>query len=83
MPDVLVGVLSDLHCELEPTGSRWINVFEPEQLDRRTDAALAWFSEAEVDLILLLGDACSSRTRVISLTSSAGSRRPTLHPWRP
>jgi len=54
---VLVGVLSDLHCELEPTGSRWINVFEPEQLDRRTDAALAWFSEAQVDLILLLGDA--------------------------
>ena len=35
-----IGVLSDLHCELEPTGSRWINVFEPEHLDRRTDAAL-------------------------------------------
>ena len=51
-----IGVLSDLHCELEPAGSRWINVFEPEHLDRRTDAALAWFSEAEVDLILLLGD---------------------------
>ncbi len=51
-----IGVLSDLHCELEPTGSRWINVYEPEHLDRRTDAALEWFSEAEVDLILLLGD---------------------------
>jgi predicted phosphodiesterase len=51
-----IGLLSDLHCELEPAGSRWINVFEPEQLDRRTDTALAWFSEAEVDLILLLGD---------------------------
>ena len=51
-----IGVLSDLHCELEPAGSRWINVFEPEHLDRRTDAALAWFSEAQVDLILLLGD---------------------------
>lgn len=51
-----IGVLSDLHCELEPAGSRWINDFEPEELDRRTDAALAWFSEAEVDLILLLGD---------------------------
>ena len=51
-----IGVLSDLHCELEPAGSRWINAFEPEQLDRRTDAALAWFSEAQVDLILLLGD---------------------------
>jgi len=50
------GVLSDLHCELEPAGSRWINVFEPEHLDRRTDAALEWFSEAGVDLILLLGD---------------------------
>ncbi len=51
-----LGVLSDLHCELEPAGSRWINLFEPDQLDRRTDAALEWFSEAQVDLILLLGD---------------------------
>lgn len=51
-----IGVLSDLHCELEPVGSRWINDFEPERLDGRTDAALAWFSEADVDLILLLGD---------------------------
>jgi hypothetical protein len=53
---VRIGVLSDLHCELEPAGSRWINVFEPEHLDRRTDTALDWFSEARVDLILLLGD---------------------------
>jgi hypothetical protein len=53
---VRIGVLSDLHCELEPAGSRWINVFEPEHLDQRTDAALGWFSEAGVDLILLLGD---------------------------
>ena len=53
---IRIGVLSDLHCELEPAGSRWINDFEPEHLDRRTDAALAWFSEARVDLILLLGD---------------------------
>ena len=53
---VRIGVLSDLHCELEPSGSRWINFFEPEHLDERTDAALAWFSEAQVDLILLLGD---------------------------
>jgi len=53
---VRIGVLSDLHCELEPAGSRWINVFEPEHLDERTDTALAWFSEAQVDLILLLGD---------------------------
>jgi hypothetical protein len=51
-----LGVLSDLHCELEPTGSRWINDFEPEHLDKRTDEALEWFSEAQVDLILLLGD---------------------------
>ena len=51
-----LGVLSDLHCELEPTGSRWINTFEPEQLDRRTDEALSWFSEAGVEVILLLGD---------------------------
>ena len=51
-----IGVLSDLHCELEPAGSRWINVFEPEHLDRRTDAALEWFAEARVELILLLGD---------------------------
>jgi 3',5'-cyclic AMP phosphodiesterase CpdA len=53
---VRIGVLSDFHCELEPAGSRWINVYEPEQLDRRTDAALAWFAEPRVDLILLLGD---------------------------
>ena len=53
---VRIGVLSDLHCELEPTGSRWINPFEPEQLDGRLDAALAWFAEAAVDLILVLGD---------------------------
>lgn len=51
-----IGILSDLHCELEPAGSRWINTFEPEHLDRRTDEALAWFSEAQVDLVLLLGD---------------------------
>jgi predicted phosphodiesterase len=53
---VRIGVLSDLHCELEPSGSRWINPYEPEHLDRRIDAALEWFSEAQVDLILLLGD---------------------------
>jgi calcineurin-like phosphoesterase family protein len=53
---VRIGVLSDLHCELEPAGSRWINDFEPEHLDERTDAALEWFSGAQVDLILLLGD---------------------------
>lgn len=53
---VRIGVLSDLHCELEPAGSHWINPFEPEHLDRRTDTALEWFSEAGVDLILLLGD---------------------------
>ena len=58
-----LGVLSDLHCELEPTGSRWINDFEPDQLDRRTDEALRWFSEAEVDLILLLGDIVQFETR--------------------
>ena len=51
-----IGVLSDLHCELEPSGARWINEFEPEQLDLRMDAALGWFSESRVDLILLLGD---------------------------
>ena len=45
-----LGVLSDLHCELEPTGSRWINPFEPEHLDGRLDTALAWFAESDVDL---------------------------------
>jgi predicted phosphodiesterase len=57
---VRIGVLSDLHCELEPAGSRWINDFEPEQLDRRIDAAFEWFSEAQLDLILLLGDIVQS-----------------------
>jgi hypothetical protein len=51
-----IGVLSDLHRELEPSGSRWINVYEPEHLDARTDAALEWFAGTQVDLILLLGD---------------------------
>lgn len=51
-----IGVLSDLHCELEPSGSRWINVYEPEHLDARTDAALEWFAGTQVDLIVLLGD---------------------------
>jgi Calcineurin-like phosphoesterase len=60
---VRIGVLSDLHCELEPAGSSWINAFESEHLDRRTDAALAWFSEAEVDLILLLGDSVQFANR--------------------
>jgi hypothetical protein len=53
---VRIGVVSDLHCELEPAGSRWINLFQPEHLDRRIDAALEWFADARVDLILLLGD---------------------------
>jgi hypothetical protein len=53
---VRIGVLSDLHCELEPSGSRWINPYEPEHLDRRIDAALEWFAEPQVNLILLLGD---------------------------
>jgi hypothetical protein len=53
---VRIGVLSDLHCELEPAGSRWINLFQPEHLDRRIDIALEWFAEGDVDLILLLGD---------------------------
>jgi Calcineurin-like phosphoesterase len=60
---VRLGVLSDLHCELEPAGSRWINTFEPEHLDRRTDAALEWFSEARVDLILVLGDSVQFANR--------------------
>ncbi len=58
-----IGVLSDLHCELEPAGSRWINAFESEQLDQRMDTALAWFSEAEVDLILILGDSVQFANR--------------------
>ena len=53
---IRIGVLSDLHCELVPSGSRWINPYEPEHLDRRIDAALGWFAEAQVDVILLLGD---------------------------
>jgi Calcineurin-like phosphoesterase len=53
---VRLGVLSDLHCELEPSGSRWINPYEPEHLDARVDLALEWFGEAHVDLIVLLGD---------------------------
>lgn len=53
---IRLGLLSDLHCELEPAGSRWINVFEPERLDERIDEALSWFRESGVAAILLLGD---------------------------
>jgi predicted phosphodiesterase len=60
---VRIGVLSDLHCEREPAGSRWINAFESEHLDQRMDTALAWFSEAEVDLILVLGDSVQFANR--------------------
>ncbi len=51
-----LGVLSDLHCELEPSGSRWINDYQPEHIDRRIDEALGWFAEERVDLVLVLGD---------------------------
>ena len=51
-----VGVLSDLHCELRPAGSRWLNPFATERLDELADAALAWFAAERVDLVLVLGD---------------------------
>ncbi len=51
-----IGVLSDIHCELEPAGSRWINPFASDRLDAMSDAALAWFATERVDLVLLLGD---------------------------
>jgi predicted phosphodiesterase len=53
---VRLGVLSDLHCELEPAGSRWINPFASERLDEMTEAALKWFARARIDLLVLLGD---------------------------
>lgn len=53
---MLVGVLSDLHCELRPAGSRWLNPFATERLDELADAALAWFAAERVDLVLVLGD---------------------------
>jgi hypothetical protein len=51
-----LGLLSDLHCELDPQGSRWINPFEPERLDDRLDDALDWFAASEIDALVLLGD---------------------------
>ena len=51
-----LGLLSDLHCELDPQGSRWINPFEPERLDDRIDEALAWFAASKIDALVLLGD---------------------------
>jgi hypothetical protein len=53
---IRLGVLSDLHCELEPSGSRWINAFETEQLERRVEKALAWFRAESVSAVLVLGD---------------------------
>ena len=51
-----LGVLSDLHREPRPSGSRWLNVFATDRLDEMTDVALEWFADAAVDLILVLGD---------------------------
>ena len=51
-----IGLLSDLHCELEPAHSRWINEFASDALDTMIDDALAWFGEAAVDLVVILGD---------------------------
>jgi Calcineurin-like phosphoesterase superfamily domain len=53
---IRLGLLSDLHCELEPAGAHWINAFEPENLDRRLDEALAWFADAAADAVVVLGD---------------------------
>jgi hypothetical protein len=53
---VRIGILSDLHCELEPAGSRWINPYASERLDAMVDDALAWFRDADADLIVVLGD---------------------------
>jgi predicted phosphodiesterase len=52
-----VGVLTDLHFELDPSrrGS-WINDYEPEQLDGRVRSAIEHFETVEVDLVVLLGD---------------------------
>jgi predicted phosphodiesterase len=52
-----VGVLTDLHFELDPSrrGS-WINDYEPELLDERVQSAIAHFDAAEVDVVVLLGD---------------------------
>ena len=51
-----IGVLSDLHREIAPVGSRWLNAFATERLDEMTDDALEWFSSARIDLLLVLGD---------------------------
>lgn len=53
---IRLGVLSDLHCELEPSGSRWINSFETEQLHERVEEALSWFRAESVSALVVLGD---------------------------
>jgi Calcineurin-like phosphoesterase len=52
-----LGVLTDLHYEIEPTMRRsWINTYEPEYVEARLAAALSWFGREAVDGVVLLGD---------------------------
>jgi predicted phosphodiesterase len=54
---VRLGLLSDLHYELEPPAARSaINRYEQEEVPGRLAAARELFAEARVDAIVLLGD---------------------------
>lgn len=52
-----IGLLSDLHCELAPSRERrWINRYEPLELERRLRGAVELFTGERPDVVLLLGD---------------------------
>jgi predicted phosphodiesterase len=53
-----LGVVGDIHWDVDPQAppQSWHNRYEPESLARRLAAALAFFAESEVELVVLLGD---------------------------
>jgi Calcineurin-like phosphoesterase len=52
-----LGVVSDLHYDLDPPPGRgWINAYEPDEVERRLAEALAQFRDAGIDCLVLLGD---------------------------
>jgi predicted phosphodiesterase len=59
-----IGLLSDLHYDLEPSLERgWINRYEPLGLEERLAAAERIFSSERPDVVLLLGDSAEHGDR--------------------
>lgn len=56
MPPRTLGLLSDVHHDPLRRPRRWINDYDAEGLAGRVDAALRWFADEDVDLIVVAGD---------------------------